>query len=133
MIKTCEYCKEDYTPNIHGQAVQKYCCRNCKEKAAFHRNKLAGKKRKRKGGYNRTTYIKCWIKAQEQDRGTAPCFYCGIRLPAKGDWVLDHMEPLSSLDTVEEQLSDENLVVCCNSCNIKKGKIPFKEFMQMIR
>ncbi len=132
-MKICEYCKEEYTPNIHGHTVQKYCNRNCKAKAGFHRDKLAGKKRKRKGGYNRTTYILCWIKAQEQDRGTAPCFYCGARLEARGDWVLDHMEPLSSLETVEEQLSGDNLVVCCKECNIKKGKTPFAEYMKMIR
>ena len=130
MIKVCEYCRQKYTPNIHGQTVQKYCNRNCKDKAAFHRNKAAGKLRARKGGYNRTTYIQCWLKAKENDNATAPCYICGKRLEVEGDWVLDHRQPFSRLKTKAEIADPANLAVCCKECNIRKGSIPYEEFIK---
>jgi len=131
-MKTCEYCGSLYTPNIHAVHTQKYCSQNCKGKAQFERNKKAGKKRKRKGGYNRTTYIICWLKAQYLDKDTAPCYYCGKRLKARGDWVLDHKNPLKELEDPDDQTNDENLVVCCKSCNIRKGSMPFEKYMKIM-
>lgn len=130
MMKICEYCDKEYVPNIHSHSVQKYCNRNCKDRAAFHRDKAAGKIRMRKGGYNRTTYIKCWLRAKEKDHYTAPCYICGKRLEVDGDWVLDHKHPLSRLETREEIIDPDNLSVCCKECNIRKGSIPYNEFME---
>ena len=131
MIKICEGCGEEYTPNIHASTTQKYCNRNCKDRAAFHRNKAAGKIRMRKGGYNRTTYIKCWLKAKEKDHTTAPCYICGKRLEVEGDWVLDHQHPLARLETREQIVDPDNLHVCCKECNVRKGSIPYNEFMKV--
>ena len=131
MIKICEYCDKEYTPNIHTPTVQKYCNRNCKEKAGFYRDKEAGKIRIRKGGYNRTTYIQCWIKAKEKDHTTAPCYICGKRLEADGDWVLDHRHPISRSKTRKEINNPDNLFVCCKECNMKKGSIPYEEFIKI--
>lgn len=130
MVKICEGCGKEFTPNIRTPTVQKYCNRNCKDKAAFHRNKAAGKIRMRKGGYNRTTYIQCWLKAKEKDHATAPCYICGKRLEADGDWVLDHRHPISRLKTREEITDPANLAVCCKECNIRKGSIPYEEFIK---
>ena len=130
MVKICDYCGQKYTPNIHSHTVQKYCNRNCKDKAAFYRNKAAGKIRMRKGGYNRTTYIKCWLKAKEKDHYTAPCYICGKRLEVNGDWVLDHKHPLSRLETREQIIDPDNLSVCCKECNIRKSSIPYNELMK---
>ena len=131
MVKICEYCRQKYTPNAHGQTVQKYCNRKCKDKAAFYRDKAAGKLRLRKGGYNRTTYIQCWLKAKENDNTTAPCYICGKRLEVDGDWVLDHRQPFSRLKTKAEIADPENLAVCCKECNIRKGSIPYEEFIKI--
>ena len=128
--KICEHCGKEYTPHIHASSIQKYCCRNCKEKALWHKNKAAGKIRFRKGGYNRTVYIMCWLKAKERDKDTAPCYLCGKRLEVEGDWVLDHKQPLSRLKTREEIADPENLAVCCRQCNAKKGSIPYDEFVK---
>lgn len=130
MVKICEDCGKEFTPNIHTPTVQRYCNRNCKDRAAFHRNKAAGKIRARKGGYNRTTYIQCWLKAKERDHTTAPCYICGKRLEADGDWVLDHRHPISRLKTREEITDPANLAVCCKECNIRKGSIPYEEFIK---
>ena len=132
MVKVCLYCKIDYTPKFRASRGQKYCNRKCKDKAAFHRDKAAGKVRALKGGYNRTTYVKCWVKAKENDKDTAPCYLCGKRLAPEGDWVLDHMYPLSRLETRKEIMAEENLSVCCKECNIKKGTIPYDEYVLMI-
>jgi 5-methylcytosine-specific restriction endonuclease McrA len=130
MIKICEYCGGEYAPNLHATSVQKYCNRKCKDKAAFHRDKAAGKIRIRKGGYNRTTYIKCWLKAKEKDHTTAPCYLCGKRLDVDDDWVLDHRHPLSKLETREQVVDSGNLSVCCKECNIRKGSTPYDEFIK---
>ena len=133
MVKVCEYCKKKYFSKPLASGTQKYCNRSCKDKAAFYRAKAEGKIRLRKGGYNRTTYVKCWIKAKESDHETAPCYLCGKRLAPESDWVLDHMYPISRLDTREQIIAEENLSVCCKECNIKKGTIPYDEYVLTIK
>ena len=130
LSKNCEYCGKEYLPTGGQYKTQKYCCRNCKEKALWHRNRAPGKIRIRKGGYNRNIYIKSWLKAQDLDKDTAPCYICGKRLKVDGDWVLDHKQPLSSLKSREESSDLENLAVCCRQCNSKKGNIPYEEFIK---
>ena len=128
-MKRCEYCGSDYTPN--RTARQKYCSRSCKDKAAWKRFKESGDIRQRKGGYNRLTYIKCWLRQIDL---SVPCFYCDTRIFPEDKWVLDHTQPLSKMTTRPEMLDADNLVIACIPCNVKKGSIPFdqlpKDFMK---
>ena len=126
MIKICEHCGQEYTPNIHGYTVQKYCSRKCKEQAAYKRLAAAGIVRRRKGGYNRTTYVTKFLEARQSDM-TAPCHYCGKRLSPNSNWVLDHKIPISAM--FEDFHNPDNLVVCCSRCNYEKGTQDYEEFL----
>ena len=127
MIKICEHCGQEYAPNPFGYTVQKYCNTRCKEKAAYQRQLDSGQVRKRKGGYNRSTYVTKFIEARQSDM-TAPCHYCQKRLSADSkDWVLDHKIPLSEL--FDDFQNPENLVVCCSTCNYEKGTQDYEEFL----
>ena len=85
--------------------------------------------RRRKGGYNRLTYISTWLKQIDL---SVSCFYCKKRLFLEDKWVLDHMEPISSLSTREQMQSPDNLCIACVECNVKKGSTPFKEFVELM-
>lgn len=45
------------------------------------------------------------------------CAYCGKEIPP-GKASLDHIIPVIKLD---EAIGEENLIVCCKSCNKNKG------------
>lgn len=126
--KSCLFCGAEYYPRS-SQSRQKYCSRSCKDKAAWKRFKDSGDIRRRKGGYNRLTYIRTWLKSMDL---SAKCFYCSKRLLPEDKWVLDHKTPLSKLSTREEMQSESNLVIACIDCNVKKGSTPFDEFMKQI-
>ena len=114
-----------YIPN---STVQKYCSRSCKDKKAWSRFKESGDIRRRKGGYNRTVYIRLWMKARQSDN-TAPCHYCKKRLTPE-NFVLDHKVPLTKLTSREEMMDESNLAVCCTDCNVRKGSKNYEEFME---
>ena len=124
-MKRCENCGNKYTPNKN--TMQKYCCRSCKDKAAWQRFKDSGDIRRRKGGYNRLTYISCWLKQIDL---SVPCFYCKTRLLPEDKWVLDHKQPLSKMSTREQMTNADNLCIACIPCNVKKGNIPFEDFIK---
>ena len=126
LIKVCEHCGEEYTPSENSHTVQKYCHRRCKEKAAYQRLLDSGQPRKRKGGYNRTVYVTKFMEARQSDM-TAPCHYCGKRLEPDGDWVLDHIIPLSEL--FSDFHCPDNLTLCCSACNYAKGTQDYQEFL----
>tara|TARA_R110002020_G_scaffold28269_3_gene90411 strand:+ start:2450 stop:2824 length:375 start_codon:yes stop_codon:yes gene_type:complete len=115
-----------YIPN---STVQKYCSRSCKDKKAWIRFKESGDVRSRKGGYNRTVYIRLWMEARQSDN-TAPCHYCQKRLTPESNFVLDHKVPLSTLSSRKEMMDENNLVVACNDCNVRKGSSSYEEFME---
>jgi len=128
-MKTCEYCGEDYSPNPNAITTQKYCSPKCKEANFYKRQKEQGKVRKRKGGYNRATYVMKFMEQRHSDQ-TAPCTYCRKRLEPDGDWVLDHKIPLS--DLFDDFQNPDNLCLCCTDCNKEKSnKYTFDEFMAL--
>jgi len=126
LIKVCEHCGEEYTPSENSHTVQKYCHRRCKEKAAYQRLLDSGQTRKRKGGYNRTTYVTKFMEARQSDM-TAPCHYCGKRLEPDGNWVLDHKIPISEL--FDDFQNPDNLCLSCSKCNYEKGTQDYQEFL----
>tara|TARA_R110002012_G_scaffold151875_3_gene311835 strand:+ start:561 stop:971 length:411 start_codon:yes stop_codon:yes gene_type:complete len=126
LIKVCEHCGHEYTPSENSHTVQKYCHRRCKEKAAYQRQLDSGQVRKRKGGYNRTTYVTKFLEARQSDM-TAPCHYCGKRLEPDGNWVLDHKIPLSEL--FDDFQNPDNLILSCSKCNYEKGTQNYEEFL----
>jgi len=127
-FKICEQCGEQYIANPHAITVQKYCSQTCKDKKAWIRFKESGDIRRRKGGYNRTVYIRTWMKARQSDN-TAPCHYCKKRL-RPDNFVLDHKVPLTKLTSREEMMDESNLVVCCRECNVMKGSLDYDEFIR---
>jgi hypothetical protein len=56
------------------------------------------------------------------------CLYCGAKFDGARKPTLDHLIPLSKGGTH----SAANLVVCCLSCNSRKGKRDFLEFVQTL-
>lgn len=63
------------------------------------------------------------------------CLYCGIPfssvIPNKfndSQFHLDHMDPLDK----GGEHSTRNVVFCCTQCNIKKGKISFLKWLEML-
>lgn len=67
------------------------------------------------------------MQARQSD-ATAPCHYCKKRL-TPDNFVLDHVVPLTKLSTREEMQDEENLVVSCRECNIKKGNSSYEDFV----
>ena len=125
-MKNCEFCGESYTPNGGQVKTQKYCSRKCKDREKRRLQKERGDVRIRKGGYNRLTYIRCWLRQIDL---SVTCIYCKTRLFPEDAWVLDHKQPVSKLSTKEQLTSIENLCIACRPCNIKKGATPFEDFI----
>ena len=126
LIKICEQCGAEFDTQF--STVQIYCSRSCKEKMGWLRAKKAGKIRSKKGGYNRSTYISLFMNARQSDQ-TAPCHYCQSRV-TPDNFVLDHKIPISSLSTRDQIMDPTNLVVCCRSCNIRKGTKSYEDFIK---
>jgi len=127
MKKKCEYCGKEYSPSKKQHPRQKYCGKLCKDKAAWQRLKDSGDIRRRKGGYNRLTYIRCWLRQIDL---SVPCFYCKKRLFPGDNWVLDHLQPLSKMSTRKEMTDPSNLRIACVPCNVKKGNTPYEDFIK---
>ncbi len=123
-MKKCEFCGASYTPSGGQTKKQKYCSRRCKDREKRRLQKERGDVRGRKGGYNRLTYIKCWLRQIDL---SVPCFYCKTRIFPEDSWVLDHKQPLSSLSTRTEMLNPDNLCIACHPCNVKKGSTPIAD------
>ena len=133
MIKKCEECGEDYSPNFRNWSVQKFCSRSCKDKSAWKRNKKTGNVRVFKGGYPRAVIIEKWIEAQKADEGTVACHYCRERVTPE-TFQIDHMRPISKLENREQVNMAENLIICCEACNREKGsRYEYKEFLELKR
>ena len=133
MIKKCEECGEDYSPNFRNWSVQKFCSRSCKDKSAWKRNKKTGNVRVFKGGYPRAVIIEKWIEAQKADEGTVACHYCGKRVTPE-TFQIDHMRPISKLENREQVKMAENLIICCEACNREKGnRYEYTEFLELKR
>ena len=131
-IKKCLWCGSDYHPRGGQHKTQKYCCRSCKDKAAWKRFVDSGDVRRRKGGYTRVTYIKAWLNQMDQ---TVACHYCNKRLSVEDKWVLDHKNPLSSFKTDDRKAfsNPENLTISCHSCNVLKSNTPYEEFIESLK
>lgn len=130
--KVCEYCGQKYYPAGNQWKKQKFCSVSCKDKKAYYKNKAEGHIRMYKGGYPRQVVIRKWIEAQANDLGTVGCHYCQKRI-TPDNFVLDHKKPITKL-TRHEVKDENNLVICCHSCNIEKGsKFSYKEFLERKR
>ena len=71
------------------------------------------------------TYIPAKTRRAVEERDAFTCLYCG----AQDDLTLDHVIPEADGGPTVET----NLVVCCASCNTKKGVIDvdlFAEYLQ---
>jgi 5-methylcytosine-specific restriction endonuclease McrA len=126
--KTCLTCKGQYIPN--QPATQKYCSRSCKNKARSI--KLIADGVPRKGGYNRSVYIRVWMKARSNFNDTSPftakCTYCGRDQGVDDNFTLDHRVPRGEL-TYEQLKSEEFLVLACYECNQAKGEMSVEKFL----
>ncbi len=65
------------------------------------------------------------------ERDGTKCHYCGCELnftnPSHSNYrTVDHRNPRSAGEKANHNLN--NLVLCCQSCNIKKGNLSYKEF-----
>lgn len=131
MIKKCEHCGKDYSPNFRNRTVQKFCSRSCKDKATWKRNKETGHIRSFKGGYPRAVIIQKWLDAQKVDAGTVGCHYCGKRVTPE-TFQIDHMQPISKLSSKEQVKLATNLIICCEACNREKGShYTYEEFLAL--
>ena len=128
--KKCEFCGKEYYPRKSQGKRQKYCSPSCKGRAVWKRFKESGDIRGRKGGYNRLTYIRLWLRQMDL---SVSCYYCKKRIFPEDRWVLDHMTPVSKLTTREEMQSEKDLVIACIECNVKKGNLSLDEFLKLIK
>jgi 5-methylcytosine-specific restriction endonuclease McrA len=125
--KQCQECGEEYAPNSGQGRRQKYCSKRCKERV---KSRVDREKGLYKGGYSRYTYILLWLKARNEKSYTAPCHYCGEKLPPEvGRFVVEHTIPRLKLERTKEAMHDiSNLVISCISCNKLKGVNEYKTF-----
>ena len=126
-LKQCKECGRDYLPNSGQGRQQKYCSKFCKHKV---KGRLDRERKLYKGGYSRCTYILLWLKARNEKSYTAPCHYCGEKLPPKvGYFVIEHKIPRSKLEKTKEAMHDiTNLVISCIPCNRLKGTNAYQTF-----
>jgi 5-methylcytosine-specific restriction endonuclease McrA len=126
--KFCDYCGKKYTPNKLQYLRQKYCTLRCKWAARDLRLKGKGQG---KGGYNRETYIRLWVKAMGVTDTRAYCHYCDITLyPDK--FVVEHKIPRVKLKSKQEIQDINNLVVSCYKCNSEKSATDYNLFMKKV-
>ena len=125
--KQCQECGEEYTPNSGQGRRQKYCSKRCKERVKGRTDRAKGL---HKGSYSRYTYIVLWLRARNEKSYTAPCFYCGDKLPPEvGRFVVEHKIPRLKLERTKEAMHDiSNLVISCIPCNKLKGINDYKAF-----
>jgi len=125
--KQCQECGEEYTPSSGQGRRQKYCSKRCKERVKGRTDRAKGL---HKGSYSRYTYIVLWLRARNEKSYTAPCFYCGDKLPPEvGRFVVEHKIPRLKLERTKEAMHDiSNLVISCIPCNKLKGINDYKAF-----
>ena len=125
--KQCQECGVEYTPNSGQGKQQKYCSMRCKQRVKW---KVDRENKLYKGGYSRCTYIILWLKARNEENYTAPCHYCGAKLPPEiGQFVVEHKIARSKLKRTKEAMHDiSNLVISCVNCNKLKGTNDYKAF-----
>ena len=125
--KQCQECGVEYIPNSGQGKRQKYCSKHCKRKV---KGRLDRERKLYKGGYNRRTYIVLWLRARNEEDYTAPCHYCGARLPPEvGCFVIEHKIPRSKLKKTKEAMHDiSNLEISCIPCNRLKGTNGYQAF-----
>ncbi len=125
--KQCQECGVEYTPSSGQGRRQKYCSKRCKERVKGRIDRAKGL---HKGSYSRYTYIVLWLKARNEKSYTAPCFYCGDKLPPEvGRFVVEHKIPRLKLERTKEAMHDiSNLVISCVPCNKLKGINDYKAF-----
>ena len=129
-MKVCEFCKENYLPSGGQETAQKYCGISCKDKAQYKRAKDAGHIRAKKSGYPRQVSIRLYMKARNSEI-SVPCHYCNTRLQPD-NFEIDHKVPMSrgNFKTRGDIQREDNLVICCSSCNRAKGHIySYEEFL----
>ena len=123
-LKTCLTCKKVYKPR--QPSTQLYCGRSCKEKARSL--KLIDEGVPRKGGYSRSVYIRCWMKARnEVPPFTAPCSFCGTEISVDEPFHLAHTVPRADL-TFEQIKSEKFLKLSCPDCNQAMGTMTEAQF-----
>ena len=88
--------------------------------------------------------ISCFHERQQEHamellEGRDFCLYCGERITKAYDWTptgssaktyvnRDHMNPLA----LGGEDTQENTVYCCVTCNLKKGKKTYREWLQCL-
>lgn len=55
------------------------------------------------------------------------CAYCHTSV-AFDEMTIDHIQPQSAFESVQEADVTENLCLCCRVCNVYKGALSLKEF-----
>jgi len=55
------------------------------------------------------------------------CAYCHTSV-AFDEMTIDHIQPQSAFESVQEADVTENLCLCCRVCNVYKGSLSLKEF-----
>ena len=127
-LKNCKECGEEYIPASGQGKSQKYCSKTCSNRVKSRYNKKMGY---HKGGYPRVVPIQLWMKARGEECWTAPCYYCGIKLPPEnGAFVIEHKIPRTKLEpkTKETMHDISNLEISCPRCNKLKAQKDEKAF-----
>jgi len=131
-IKKCELCGEKYTPALYQEESQRYCSKLCKRRKQDEVRKERGVA---SGGYNRTVYIKVWLK------GKGRCHYCKCPINVEDKWNIDHTIPRSVLASsgcskiARKKIKNDvsNMEIVCQSCNHRKGSLDGKSFRKIIK
>ena len=125
VIKRCEFCNTDYTPVQYQEEAQRYCSKQCKQKKKSQNRREHGFSH---GGYNRTVYIKMWLKGQGH------CYYCKIPFDVDDNWCIDHTIPRSIVKEMSKIKHDiSNMQVVCFECNTRKGSLDSESFKLIIK
>ena len=123
--KVCEHCNKVYQPDRAQYARQKYCSKKCKWVVKDLRDK---EKDITRGGYNRETYIRLWVKAMGLESVIAYCHYCGIEI-LPDHFHIDHKVPRCKLTRTQAK-SLKYLVVSCLNCNKEKSDTDYDTFIK---
>ena len=129
--KECEVCGDGYIPAPYQEKSQKYCSKVCKRKKQDEVRKERGIA---SGGYNRTVYIKVWMKSLGMLYRLGECFYCKCNIQVDDKWTIDHTIPRSVIRERRKIKNDtSNMQVVCQSCNNRKGALDSKSFRKILK
>lgn len=76
---------------------------------------------------NRNKWIKCTVLTKLKEQNGA-CYYCGIKI-RPNTVTADHVHPQCHGGTDDE----DNIVACCQPCNMTKGPMSVKKFKKYLR